>query len=77
MDLTEISQRLDAQDRLLHAIVAALVPQEQEGSTFDDLVATLSDLTQAVADVTDVVRAIHWNASAHARQPAAPSSVDG
>ena len=77
MDLKEISQRLDAQERLLHAIVAALAPPEQEASTFDDLVETLSDLTQAVADVTDVVRALHWGGSGLARQPAAPPSVDG
>lgn len=58
MDASEIARRLDAQDRLLHAIVAALAPPETEGSGFEDLIAVLADLTEAVADVTQAVQAL-------------------
>lgn len=60
MDASEIARRLDAQDRLLHAIVAALAPPEAEteGSGFEDLIAVLADLTEAVADVTQAVQAL-------------------
>ena len=44
----EILQRLAAQERRLHAILAALAPEEQDGSGFDDLMETLSDLTVSV-----------------------------
>lgn len=56
----DIVRRLDAQERLLTAILAALVPPpETEGASgFDDLVEVLGDLTEAVADVTDAVRAL-------------------
>lgn len=61
MDNAEIERRLAAQERLLHAILALIAPSEQEGSGFDDLVETLSDLTMAVADVTEAVRALRWH----------------
>ncbi|CAA2136957.1 hypothetical protein [Methylobacterium bullatum] len=54
----EIMQRLAAQERLLYAILASLADPETEGSGFDDLVETLSDLTMAVADVTEAVRVL-------------------
>ena len=63
----EIAQRLDRQDRLLAAILAALAPPEAEteGSGFDDLVEVLSDLTVAVADVTAAIQAMRSEGSAH------------
>lgn len=71
MDASEIARRLDAQDRLLHAIVAALAPPEAEteGSGFEDLIAVLADLTEAVADVTQAVQALRSDVSA--RSPTA------
>lgn len=75
MDATDITRRLEAQDRLLHAILAALAPPSEDGAGFDDLITTLSDLTMAVADVTDAVRALHWNGCGQSRPLAAPSSV--
>ena len=72
MDETEILRRLDAQDRVLHAILAALAPPDQDGSGFDDLVETLSDLTVAVSDVTDAVRALRSVASVPPPVPVAP-----
>lgn len=71
MDLTESEQRLEAQERLLHAILA---PTDQEGSGFDDLVETRSDLTVAVPDVTDAVRFLRWDASARPRLDMVPPS---
>lgn len=59
----EILHRLAAQERLLHAILAALSPEEQDGSGFDDLVETLSDLTVSVMEVTEAVRALGSNGS--------------
>ena len=74
MDDADIVRRLDTQERLLHAILAALAPPEQKGSGFDDLVETLSDLTVAVSDVTDAVRALRWNGSARSPQQGGSSS---
>lgn len=57
----DLIRRLDAQDRLLDAILAALAPPpgtEESSSGFDDLVEALADLTEAVADVTDAVKSL-------------------
>lgn len=61
----EIAWRLDRQDRLLSAILAALAPPPEEGGTseLDDLVEVLSDLTVAVADVTAAVQALRSSGS--------------
>ena len=66
MDGMEIGRRLDAQERLLRAIVGMLAPEpaETEGSGFEDLIEVLADLTEAVADVTQAVRALRSNACA-------------
>jgi hypothetical protein len=56
---TELAQRLDAQERLLHVIVSALASEGSEGSGFDDLIEVLADLTEAVADMTQAVRSLH------------------
>ncbi len=66
MDGMEIARRFDAQDRILHALVAALAPRETEsdGSGFEDLIEVLADLTEAVADVTQAVRSLRSNACA-------------
>lgn len=77
MEWTEIERRLDAQERLLHVILAAIAPPTEEGAGFDDLITTLSDLTIAVADVTEAVRALRWQGSAPFPSPAAPRSGDG
>ncbi|MEH3116808.1 MAG: hypothetical protein PGN25_04175 [Methylorubrum populi] len=60
MDVSEIVRRLDAQERLLHLIVGALAPEptDSEGTGYDDLVETLADLTEAVADVATTLRAM-------------------
>jgi len=76
MDVMDIERRLAAQERLLHAILAAIAPPEQEGSGLDDLISTLSDLTLAVADVTDAVRALRWQGSAPSAPHMAPRSGD-
>lgn len=70
----EIMQRLAAQERLLHAILAALVPSETDGSGFDDLVEILSDLTMAVADVTEAVWGLRWRDCNPPPVPEAPGS---
>ena len=77
MDGKEIERRLAAQDRLLHAILAALAPASDEGSGFDDLISTLSDLTVAVADVTEAVRALRWHGCAACPTSGVPRSGDG
>ncbi|KQP32815.1 barstar family protein [Methylobacterium sp. Leaf100] len=77
MDDADIVRRLETQERLLHAILAALGPPDQDGSNFDDLVETLSDLTVAVSDVTEAVRALRWEGSARSPRPAGTSSVEG
>lgn len=61
----EIAWRLDRQDRILSAILAALAPpsEEAEASDLDDLVAVLSDLTLAVSDVTAAVQALRSSSS--------------
>ncbi|NEU13687.1 hypothetical protein G3T14_16325 [Methylobacterium sp. BTF04] len=62
----EIAQRLDRQDRVLAAILAALAPPEtetEEGSGFDDLVEILGDLTVAVSDVTAAIQALRSEGS--------------
>jgi len=66
MDGIEIARRLDAQDRILHALLAALAPRETEaeGSGFEDLIEALADLTEAVADVTQAVQVLRSNACA-------------
>ncbi|AWB21807.1 hypothetical protein DA075_13490 [Methylobacterium currus] len=57
---TELAQRLDAQERLLHVIVSALASECPEGSSgFDDLIEVLADLTEAVADMSQAVRSLH------------------
>ena len=65
MDMTEIARRLDAQERVLHAILAALAPPETEGqsSGFDDLVETLADLTVSVSDAVHAVSALRSDVS--------------
>lgn len=68
----EILQRLAAQERLLHAILAALAPPDTDGSGFDDLVETLSDLTGAVAEVTEAVRGLRWRDCNRPPVPEAP-----
>ena len=77
MEWSEIERRLAAQDRLLHAILAGLAPPSEEGAGFDDLISTLSDLTVAVADVTDAVRALRWHGCAYSPMSGAPRSGDG
>lgn len=77
MDGTEIERRLAAQERLLHVILAAIAPPSEEGAGFDDLISTLSDLTVAVADVTDAVRALRWHGCASSPMSGAPRSGDG
>lgn len=74
MEWTEIERRLATQERLLHAILGAIAPPDQEGSGLDDLISTLSDLTVAVADVTDAVRALRWQGFAPYPPTAAPRS---
>ncbi|KQQ45669.1 hypothetical protein ASF58_19025 [Methylobacterium sp. Leaf125] len=61
----EIVRRLDRQDHVLRAILAALAPPEAEteGSSFDDLVEILADLTVAVADVTAAIQALRSDGS--------------
>ena len=66
----EILQRLAAQERLLHALLAALQPPDTDGSGFDDLVEILSDLTVAVEQVTEAVRGLRCNGSAQPPVPA-------
>ncbi|MGU3422848.1 hypothetical protein [Methylobacterium sp. D54C] len=53
MQATEIARWLAAQEKLL----AALTPPE-EGSGFDDLVNTLADRTEVVADMAGAVRGL-------------------
>lgn len=78
MDTTEISRRLEAQERLLHLIVGALAPEptEPEGTGYDDLIETLADLTEAVADVATTLRAMPCSGCARA-VPASGSSSAG
>ena len=66
MDGSEIARRLDAQERILLAIIAAVAPMEAdtEGSGFEDLIEVLADLTEAVADVTQAVQALRSDVSA-------------
>lgn len=66
----EILQRLAAQERLLQALLAALQPPGTDGSGFDDLVETLSDLTVAVEEVTEAVRGLRCKDS---DQPPVPA----
>ncbi len=68
MDVMEIVRRLDAQERLLHLIVGALAPEptDMEGTGYDDLVETLADLTEAVADVATTLRAMPCGGCARA-----------
>ncbi|TXM74196.1 hypothetical protein FV218_10335 [Methylobacterium sp. WL69] len=77
MDETEILHRLDAQDRLLHAIVAALAPQdpEEETSGFDDLLSALVELTVAVSDTAQSVALLRSHVSGLSRPLEAPSSA--
>ncbi|SFL46014.1 hypothetical protein SAMN05192568_100577 [Methylobacterium pseudosasicola] len=72
MDVVDLAARLDAQDRMLHAIVEALAPapSETETSGFEDLIETLAELMEAVADVTQAVRALRSPGCAHCRQGA-------
>ncbi|MGU3420808.1 hypothetical protein [Methylobacterium sp. D54C] len=67
MQETEIARRLAAQERLLHELLAALAPPE-EGSGFDDLVETLADLTEAVADMAGAVRGLPCSGCGRAGQ---------
>jgi hypothetical protein len=69
----EIAHRLDRQDRLLSAILAALAPPEEESDTsaFDDLVEVLSDLTAVVMDVKVAVQALR-SAGSKPCPPVAP-----
>lgn len=78
MDATaEIIRRLDAQDRLLHAIVAALAPPESEteGGGFANLIEVLSDLTCAVSDTAVAVQALRSDVSGRSRPAGAPLSA--
>ncbi|NEU12487.1 hypothetical protein G3T14_10105 [Methylobacterium sp. BTF04] len=63
--MDEIARRLDRQDRVLGAILAALAPPEAEteGAAYDDLVEVLCDLTVAVADVTAAIQALRSDGS--------------
>lgn len=65
----EIVRRLDRQDRVLGAILAALAPPEAEteASGFDDLVEVLSDLTVAVSDMAAAMQALRSEGSARYR----------
>jgi hypothetical protein len=67
----QITQRLTAMEVLLQGILAALAPPESEGAGFDDMVEALSDLTVAVADMAETVRALRSNGSVPPREPAA------
>ena len=62
----EIVRRLDRQDRALAAILTALAPPEaeMEGSSFDDLVEVLADLTVAVSDMAVAVQVLRSEGSA-------------
>lgn len=71
MENADLARRLASQERLLHAILTALAPPEEEGSGFDDLVEALTDLTEAIADVAAEVRALRSDVSARCPQPGA------
>lgn len=75
MQETEIARRLARQESLLHELLAALAPTE-EGSGFDDLIETLADLTEVVADLAGAVRGLPCNGCARAgRRNGSPSAV--